>query len=73
MSLIGTSIKSKLTGNKGIITGIDKKNLSVTFAYGGIISVPLQRHEDLFLMEDEARAELIEFIEANKKTKKTKQ
>lgn len=69
MSLIGTSIKSKLTGISGTITGIDKKNISVTFTYGGIITVPIQRHEDLLTMSDEARQELLEFIESFKKKK----
>ncbi|MBQ6478508.1 MAG: hypothetical protein IJI44_03975 [Erysipelotrichaceae bacterium] len=70
MSLIGTSIKSKLTGINGIITGIDKKNISVTFTYGGIISVPLQRHEDLLTMSEEARDELKEYIDSFKRSRK---
>ena len=70
MSLIGTSIKSKLTGINGIITGIDKKNISVTFTYGGIISVPLHRHEDLLTMSEEARDELKEYIDSFKRSKK---
>ena len=70
MSLIGTPIKSKLTNINGFITGIDKKNLSVTFTYGGIITVPLQKHEDLLSMSDEARQELLEYIESFKRTKK---
>ena len=69
MSLIGTSIKSKLTGISGTITGIDKKHISVTFTYGGVITVPIQRHEDLLTMSDEAREELLEFIESFKKKK----
>ena len=73
MSLIGTSIKSKLTGINGIITGIDKKNISVTFTYGGIINVPLQRHEDLLTMSEEARSELVELIESFKRPRKVQQ
>ncbi len=70
MSLIGTSIKSKLTGISGTITGIDKKYISVTFTYGGVITVPIQRHEDLLTMSDEAREELLQYIESFKRTKK---
>ncbi|MBO4919542.1 MAG: hypothetical protein J5365_05235 [Erysipelotrichaceae bacterium] len=70
MSLIGTPIKSKLTNINGFITGIDKKNISVTFTYGGIITVPLQKHEELLSMSDEARQELLEYIESFKRTKK---
>ena len=70
MSLIGTPIKSKLTNINGFITGIDKKNISVTFTYGGIITVPLQKHEELLTMSDEARQELLEYIESFKRTKK---
>ena len=70
MSLIGTPIKSKLTNINGFITGIDKKNISVTFTYGGIITVPLQKHEELLSMSDEAREELLEYIESFKRTKK---
>ncbi len=70
MSLIGTSIKSKLTGISGFITGIDKKHISVTFTYGGVITVPIQRHEDLLTMSDEAREELLQYIESFKRTKK---
>ena len=70
MSLIGTPIKSKLTNINGFITGIDKKNISVTFTYGGIITVPLQKHEDLLIMSDEAREELLEYIESFKRSKK---
>ena len=70
MSLIGTPIKSKLTNINGFITGIDKKYISVTFTYGGIITVPLQKHEDLLSMSDEARQELLEYIESFKRTKK---
>ena len=70
MSLIGTPIKSQLTNINGFITGIDKKNISVTFTYGGIITVPLQKHEDLLSMSDEARQELLEYIESFKRTKK---
>lgn len=69
MSLIGTPIKSKLTNINGFITGIDKKNISVTFTYGGIITVPLQKHEELLSMSDEAREELLEFIESFKRKK----
>ena len=70
MSLIGTPIKSKLTNINGFITGIDKKYISVTFTYGGIITVPLQKHEELLSMSDEARQELLEYIESFKRTKK---
>ena len=69
MSLIGTPIKSKLTNINGFITGIDKKNISVTFTYGGIITVPLQKHEELLSMSDVAREELLEFIESFKRKK----
>ena len=70
MSLIGTPIKSKLMNINGFITGIDKKYISVTFTYGGIITVPLQKHEELLSMSDEARQELLEYIESFKRTKK---
>ena len=71
MALIGTSIKSKLTGNNGIITGIDKKNLSVTFTYGGNINVPLLKYDELFIMPDRAREEIRTFIDSFKRKKKT--
>ncbi|MBQ6492263.1 MAG: hypothetical protein IJI92_00125 [Erysipelotrichaceae bacterium] len=73
MALIGSSIKSKFTGNNGIITGIDKKKLTVTFTYGGNIDVPLQKHEELFYMADETRDEINQFIEAQKKPRKQKE
>ena len=71
MGLIGTSIKSKLTGNNGIITGIDKKNLSVTFTYGGNINVPLLKYDELFIMPDQAREVIRTFIDSFKRKKKT--
>ena len=73
MELIGTPIKSKFTGVNGTVTGIDKKNLFVTFTYGGNISVPLQKYEELFIMSDEAKELVREYIDSLKKARKKKE
>ena len=73
MEIIGTPIKSKFTGVNGTVTGIDKKNLFVTFTYGGNISVPLHKFEELFVMSDEAKELVREYIDSFKKARKKKE
>ncbi len=70
MSLIGASITSRITGKKGAITGIDRKNLMVTFEYGGSINVPLRRYDDLFTMSEEAKQMIEDHIESLKPRRK---
>ena len=70
MELIGMPIKSKFTGKKGAITGIDRKNLTVTFEYGGNINVPLREYDNLFTMSEEAKQMIDEHIESLKPRRK---
>lgn len=70
MNLAGQNITSRITGKKGFITGYDRKNLMVTFEYGGSISVPLRKYDDLFEMSEETRKAIEEYIESLKPRRK---
>ena len=69
MALKGKTIKSRITGITGKISGIDNKNLRITFSGFQDISVPLNKVEQLLIMDDETLTELKEKIAAAKKTK----
>lgn len=73
MSVIGMAIKSRATGSNGIITGISKDKLSVSFRYSGIVELPLKRYEELLEMEPEVKDAIEEFRESLKKPKKVKE
>ena len=51
MSVIGMNIKSRATGYNGVITGITKDKLSVSFRYSGIVELPIKKYEELLEME----------------------
>ncbi|MBO7677449.1 MAG: hypothetical protein J6S49_08045 [Erysipelotrichaceae bacterium] len=58
MALKGKTIKSRVTGITGKISGIDNKNLRITFSGFQDISVPLNRVEQLLIMDKETLEEL---------------
>ncbi len=65
MSLIGKPIVSRASKMSGHITGIEGNDLKVTFTKMQEISVPLQKAEDLLVLEEEALQELHELIKTN--------
>ena len=69
MALKGKTIKSRITGITGKITGIDNKNLKITFSGFQDISVPLNKVEKLLIMDKETLGELKEKISAAKEVK----
>ena len=69
MALKGKTIKSRITGITGKITGIDNKNLKITFSGFQDISVPLNKVEKLLIMDKETLSELKEKISAAKEVK----
>jgi hypothetical protein len=69
MALKGKTIKSRITGITGKITGIDNKNLKITFSGFQDISVPLNKVEKLLIMDKETLSELKDKISAAKEVK----
>jgi len=69
MALKGKTIKSRITGITGKISGIDNKNLKITFSGFQDISVPLNKVEKLLIMDKETLDELKDKI-SNAKTSK---
>ncbi|MBO7697484.1 MAG: hypothetical protein J6S38_00455 [Erysipelotrichaceae bacterium] len=69
MALKGKTIKSRITGITGKITGIDNKSLKITFSGFQDISVPLGKVEKLLIMDKETLAELKDKINAAKEAK----
>ena len=72
MDVIGMSIKSRATGSTGVITGISKDKLSVSFRYSGIVVLPLKKYEELLEVEPEVREAIEAYRESLKKPKKEK-
>ncbi len=73
MSVIGMTIRSRATGSNGVITGITKDKLSVSFRYSGIINLPLKKYEELLEMEPEVKEAIEAYRESLKKPKKAKE
>ena len=69
MSLNGKTLKSRVTGITGKISGIDNKNLRITFSGFQDISVPLNRVEQLLIMDKETLEELKDKIRSAKEIK----
>ncbi len=73
MDVIGMSIKSRATGSSGIITGIAKDKLSVSFQYSGSVDLPLAKYDQLLEVSDDVRQGIEEFRESLKKPRKVKE
>lgn len=69
MALKGKTIKSRITGITGKISGIDNKNLKITFSGFQDISVPLNKVEKLLIMDKETMDELRDKISNAKSSK----
>ena len=52
MSPIGKFIRSRATGSPGVITGITRDRLSVSFRYAGIVDLPIKKYAQLLEMKD---------------------
>jgi hypothetical protein len=72
MDVIGMSIRSRATGSSGIITGISKDKLSVSFQYSGSVDLPLAKYDQLLEVSPEVREGVEEFKASLKKARKTK-
>ncbi|MCR4633971.1 MAG: hypothetical protein K5648_07600 [Erysipelotrichaceae bacterium] len=72
MSPIGKSIRSRATGSPGIITGITRDKLSVSFRYSGIVELPIKKYEELLEMNSEVREAIEQFRESVKRSRKKK-
>ena len=73
MDVIGMSIRSRATGSSGIITGIAKDKLSVSFQYSGSVDLPLSKYDQLLEVTPEVVAAIEEFKESLKKPRKVKE
>ena len=58
MSLIGKPIVSRASNISGYITGIEGDDLKVTFTKMQEISVPLEKAENLLMLDEETLEEL---------------
>ena len=65
MSLIGKPIVSRASKMSGQITGIEGNELKVTFTKMQEISVPLQKAEDLLILDEDSLKELRSLIKEN--------
>ena len=76
MGLKGKSVCSKASGINGLITGIDKDGLKITFTKFQDIVVPLNRIDDLLKMDEETKEALKAAVRklgsASKKRSKTR-
>lgn len=66
MNLKGKNIVSKATGIKGQITGVKGNKLTITFTTFQDISVPINKAENLFEMDDETLKEVRRLSKLNK-------
>lgn len=73
MSPIGKPIRSRATGSSGVITGISRDRLSVSFRYSGVVEMPIKKYEELLEVSPEVRKAIEEFRESikRKRSKKT--
>ena len=55
MSPIGKFIRSRATGSPGVITGITRDRLSVSFRYAGIVDLPIKKYDQLLEMKPEVK------------------
>ena len=69
MALKDKTIKSRVTGITGKITGIDNKHLKITFSGFQDITVPLSKAEELLIMDEETISELKEKVKGVKEEK----
>ena len=72
MSPIGKSIRSRATESPGVITGITRDKLSVSFRYSGIVELPIKKYEELLEMKPEVREAIERFRESVKRSRKKK-
>ena len=72
MDVIGMSIRSRATGSPGIITGIAKDKLSVSFRYAGSVDLPLAKYDQLLEVSSEVREGIEKFKESLKRPRKVK-
>ena len=68
MPLKGSKIVSKASGLSGVITGIDKNGLKVTFTGFQDVTIPMIRAQELLKMDDETLGELHKEIRNRKIT-----
>ena len=73
MGVVGMSIKSRATGSPGVITGISRDKLSVSFRYSGVVDLPIKKYEELLEVEPEVREAIEAYRESLKKPKKVKE
>ena len=66
MALKGKPIKSRASGLTGQITGVDKRNLKITFTKFQDVTIPLVKAESLLIMDDETLEELHKEIRESK-------
>ena len=72
MGVVGMSIKSRATGSPGVITGISKDKLSVSFRYSGVVDLPIKKYEELLEVEPEVREAIEAYRESVKRPKKAR-
>lgn len=72
MDVVGMSIRSRATGSPGVITGIAKDKLSVSFRYAGSVDLPLAKYDQLLEVTSEVREGIEEFRASLKRSRKTK-
>ena len=72
MDVIGMSIRSRATGSSGIITGISKDKLSVSFQYSGVVDLPLAKYDQLLEVSPEVRDGIEEYRASLKKPRKSR-
>lgn len=72
MDVIGMSIRSRATGSAGVITGISKDKLSVSFQYSGSVDLPLSRYDQLLEVPSAVKEGIEEFKASLKRPRKVK-
>ncbi len=72
MSPIGMFIRSRATGSPGVITGITRDRLSVSFRYAGIVDLPIKKYDQLLEMKPEVKDAIEKYRESVKRTRRKK-
>ena len=72
MDAIGMSIRSRATGSTGVITGISRDKLSVSFRYAGVVELPIKKYEELLEVSSEVREAIEKFRESVKRPRRGK-
>ncbi len=66
MKLKGKKVVSRASGIKGVVTGIDKSGMRVSFTEYQDIAVPFARMDNLLVIDEETKQQICRIVGAAK-------